>query len=340
MVVSHHQVRTSTWRPVPAPTGKKDSNLLFVRNPPMAPPKPNGKFYVYTYEQPTNGHSPLTYSQARKFPPHTQFVVRQQQSTNGPSYNFPCANEVVETNGRQTPEVRLKERYKRNEKGYKVIADVSPKLRSSSKGGKMFIRQKKRMDQYTSAGSKGKRSEDPEDNVPVGVEERATPWNLACESGQSVRYIPAHVYHNQMTKEVTEKGSILPPVSNPNFIERAEVEDLPEVVHLGPPRRWNIYDAQIAPSRCGSAPPMFHDYDDEYDTDYNCFAKPINGCKSGSRFGVPTSTITFNARRHGEAPHWRQGMFKNRSVFVTQPHAHLDFNARPVGWSRSFAEHY
>uniref|UniRef100_H2Y773 Uncharacterized protein n=1 Tax=Ciona savignyi TaxID=51511 RepID=H2Y773_CIOSA len=321
MVVGQFKVRSATnvWKPVSVPIPKGEKLNLQTVHPPPTAHKPGGKVYVYMYEAPENGS---TYSQGGKIPANGKIFL--SPPANGPPYKFPCSNEIGPTNGRKTPEVRLKERSKKNSKGYKVIADVTNKTeRPSSRGGRMFMKQKDRMDKFTSPGSVGQRMEE-RPSSPVGME--STPWD-SPESNPNIKYLPVHVY-NAPFKNGYENGE------NPHFLSPEYTRHRPESAGGGtaPPRAWN--QSSMTSPRCGSAPPHELNNGD----DQGCITGTINGCKAGSKYGVSAASLSFNARKHKANP--CRGGILNRGVYVTQPHAHLDFNARAVGWNRDFARNY
>jgi len=115
------------WRPVarPVPKAQRQLQPQVLRAPPALPPKPNGSVYVYVYETP-GGQSGTyqTISGSGSIPPNAQLVIGQSPPQNRTAVKYPYSNELVPTNGRVTPEVRIKERSKKVGKGYKLMAEV------------------------------------------------------------------------------------------------------------------------------------------------------------------------------------------------------------------------
>jgi len=223
-------------------------------------------------------------------------------------------------------------------------------LRSSSKGGKMFVKQKKRMEQFTSEEVPGKKNEGPEE-PPAPIEDRATPWNMARQSTTSVKYIPSQIYRSDLSRELRGHRSLLAPLPQPPPEWRAKVEanyTLVDESHTAKvPRRWNVEDSYYrARNRMRGyvPPPSLRQADDEglHLNGYYTDADIENNNESPPSFGpdLPAASVAFNARAHRLAPHRKQAPITGRGVFVTTPHCQLDFNARAVGWSKAFAEQY
>jgi len=255
------------------------------------------------------------------------------------------------------PEVRIPSQLAHVNKGYKILADVGKTedfnyamaIPPRSKGGKMFQKQKKRMEKFTSEPSEGTFDYEPE-YIPVmeppksRMEGRGTPWDMARNSTAGIRYLPTSMYSSAFPKtQRVQKGSMLAPMPTPPSEWRAKVES--GYQHYGDgttpiPRntkRWNVQDATV-PQDQGrqSAVPsriMFHEEaDHEVQTVYSSSTKYYNGhpkSYSSSSSGMPVATINFNARKHLVEPHRVQD---HTDQYTTTPYACYDFNASAVGW--------
>lgn len=256
------------------------------------------------------------------------------------------------------PEVRIPSQLAHVHKGYKILADVGKTedfnyamaIPPRSKGGKMFQKQKKRMEKYTSEASEGQFEYEPE-YIPVmeppksRMEGRGTPWDMARNSTAGIRYLPTSMYSSAFPKtQRVQKGSMLAPMPTPPAEWRAKVESGYQYASdAGTPgprntKRWNVQDASV-PSQDGrhSAAPsriLFHDDPDnqEVQTVYSTSTKYYNGhprSYNSTSSGMPVATINFNARKHLVEPHRLQD---HSDQYVTQPYACYDFNATAVGW--------
>ena len=209
----------------------------------------------------------------------------------------------------------------------------------------MFIKQKKRMGNYTSLATQGGVMSDSE--VKDRKLERPTPWNIAKTSSAAVKYIPTSFYHNSLTKERKKvKGHVFSPLCSPPPEWREKVESDYRIIYDSqtlPNRRWNTVDAthRSHSFRCESAPPE----------NWEKLINPITEEErnlGGSAMGVTSKSqtedsavvVNFDARKHKKAPHRKQGVRAGRGIFTTTPHIQHDFNARAIGWSRAFAEQY
>lgn len=213
----------------------------------------------------------------------------------------------------------------------------------------MFVKQKKRMDEFTTSEALGKKIQGEEQKPSVDVEERATPWNIAKTTSQGVYYTPLKYYNSNLSRNISkirgkEKLAYRP---EPPPEWRAKVEanyELDSAYQTLPQqRRWNVEDAMTSQKfRCDSAPPPVDEtYMDEASTmDQNgdSVQESWNNRRpqSHTKTAFPRASINFNAKQHLGAPHRRQGFTAGRSVFVTTPNVQLDFNATPVGWSKSY----
>ncbi|XP_076825401.1 uncharacterized protein LOC143470978 [Clavelina lepadiformis] len=344
MVVSnfHASNSASYWKPVARPVPKSDLPLSLVKGTaPAVGPKPGGKVFVYVYEAPGNNGQAITKSGT--LPPGAKVILSKAPvTTNGPAVSYPHSNELVEFS--ETPSERLQRRSKKSGKGYKVLADVNPNLgrsRGSSKGGKIFMKQKQRMDQFTTQPSEGKAldielpramSVSP---APNGSKDK----KVTKISASAEKYIPKSVLHSKWGQNRRMNiGDLIPRLHSPPPEWRAKVEAdyrLYDCQTL-PNRRWNTVDPthRSHSSRSESAPPPAYQGDE--DVFYSGSAHE-NRPSSGA---VPAVHVNFDARLHKEAPHRKQGVRTGRGVFMTTPRVQHDFNARAIGWSRCYAEQY
>lgn len=259
------------------------------------------------------------------------------------------------------PEVRIPSQLAHVHKGYKILADVGKTddfnyamaIPPRSKGGKMFQKQKKRMEKFTSEASEGTFQYEPE-YIPVmeppsragtAVQGRGTPWDMAKNSSTGVRYLPTSMYSAAFPKtQRVKKGSMLAPMPAPPAEWRAKVES--GYVQTNPdgstpmPRqtkRWNVADAAVPSQESGraSAAPsriFFQDETPEIQTVFSNSTKFYNGhprSYNGSSSGMPVATINFNARSHVREPHRIQD---HDDQYISTPYACYDFNATAVGW--------
>ena len=178
------------------------------------------------------------------------------------------------------------------------------------------------MQNYTSSESMGKVNDDADDMLLLDDQELevnvSSPWNLPKRSSAN-KYNPESIFNN-FSRKRSRKNQIISPLRSPPPEWRAKVESAytyPADTKK-PIRRWNSVDEnRKTSSRSGSAPPLTSD-----DT--------IEREKSKSVIGVRNENVsTWNDRRAA-----------GRIVLATAPYIQYDFNARPVGWSRSYATQY
>jgi len=258
------------------------------------------------------------------------------------------------------PEVRIPSQLAHVHKGYKILADVGKTedfnyamaIPPRSKGGKMFQKQKKRMEKFTSEASEGTFQYEPE-YIPVmeppksRMEGRGTPWDMAKNSNAGVRYLPTSMYSAAFPKtQRVQKGSMLAPMPTPPAEWRAKVESGYSYANLdgGTPaprntKRWNVADAAVPSQESGrnSAAPsriLFQEDPEnpEVQTVYSTSTKYYNGhprSYNGSSSGMPVAQINFNARAHLREPHRLQD---HSDQYISSPYACYDFNATAIGW--------
>jgi len=261
------------------------------------------------------------------------------------------------------PEVRIPSQLAHVHKGYKILADVGKTedfnyamaIPPRSKGGKMFQKQKKRMEKFTSEASEGTFQYEPE-YIPVmeppsragtAMQGRGTPWDMAKNSNAGVRYLPTSMYSAAFPKtQRVKKGSMLAPMPAPPAEWRAKVESGYQYTNpdgsTPMPRntkRWNVADAAVPSQESGrnsvagsQSRILFQDEEPQVQTVFSNSTKFYNGhprSYNGSSSGMPVATINFNARNHIQEPHRLQD---HSDQYISQPYACYDFNATAVGW--------
>jgi len=192
----------------------------------------------------------------------------------------------------------------------------------------MFMKQKKRMADYTSPETSGI-ARDYEDDPDVLEDEESQ--NLHSTSGNvSRKYVPKPLFQGKFSKR--RRDQILPPLRSPPPEWRAKVESSYTISKdKNPIRRWNSKDANRNAYRSESAPLL--------DEDRANHAPMADRQKSGSAIGmnnelkqVPAAAFSVDARN--------QGFQNGKSGFITSPRIQYDFNARAVGWSDQYAAKY
>nr|XP_039273614.1 uncharacterized protein LOC120347633 [Styela clava] len=356
------------YRRVPRPIEKFTPSKV-VSKPPAPPAvshKPGSKVYLYVYDS-----EPETPASAPQYYRNPHFT---RQTSEG-SVQYPYANEKKqrqETDAQhpsppiaqnRTGRQRVRDQGKKSDKGYKVLAEVTPHLRSSSRGGRMFVKQRQRMEQYTKESQNTRNDEnnpyaaEHNDFVDQGASDGwATPWNMANKSPTAVKYITAKRLAGPMNK--TSRRALRDPLGflpKPPDFWRAKVEqNFPNGPKVAPPirprsRQWhnpgygemNGYSLHRPDSAPPDDSPSLHD--DQYYNPNNIYDEYDNGYLSEydvprrpASVSLPGATIHFNAKQYYAAPHRRQGLRKGWNTYTTTPHVERDFNARPKGWNRYY----
>lgn len=316
-MVSNRFESKMSWRPVAKPAVKPI--VMSVRRAPPRRPKPGGQAVVYVYETP--GVPPVEYvmpvTEDGRFPPNLQPIQNGYYDQENEDRDF-------ETSDADRMR-KLRDRAEEAGEGYKLLADVDPQhFKNSSRGGRMFMKQRKRMQDFTSPESVGKVQNNETDPQLLEDEElsgdRSTPWDISKTSSSAIKYTPRSIFQSTFSKKRKRKDQILPPLRSPPPEWRAKVESAykyPQTKLKKPIRIWNSVDeSRKTTSRSGSAPPfMSHSTDPESVTARQ---------NSGSVIGM---------RNENTAPQQGVGV-------VTTPYIQYDFNARPVGWSKAYARQY
>lgn len=354
------------YRRVPRPIQKFTPSKVVAKPPapPAVSPKPGSKVYLYVYDS-----EPETAAAVPQYYKNPHFT-RQTSEGSAP---YPYANEKKQREQQveehrppppqnRTGRQRVREQGRKSDKGYKVLAEVTPHLRSSSRGGRMFVKQRQRMEQFTKESQNTDNDENnpyagQNDFVDQGASDAwATPWNMATKSPTAVKYITAKRLAGPMNRAprrgLRDPLGFLP---KPPDFWRAKVEqNFPNGPKVAPPvrpriRQWHnpgegeLYGNPL--QRPDSAPPAESPnlYDDQaynpnniYDEYDNGYLSEYDVPKRPASVSLPSATIHFNAKQYYAAPHRRQGLRKGWNTYTTTPYAEKDFNARPKGWHRNY----
>ena len=212
----------------------------------------------------------------------------------------------------------------------------------------MFLRQKLRMDNYTSLPRSGMIREDVEDeNQELDEEVRSSSRIQRNTSPAAVKYHPSPLYQKSSSKKwKKENDRILPSLRSPPPEWRAKVDSDYSLYYNEtlPNQRWNTIGKSRKPyfSRSESAPLPTENTEDDTSAvvENRQKSESVIGLSSEAKPSTSKLVVSFDARKHPRAPHRQQGVRARRGIFTTTPHIQYDFNARAVGWSKAYARQY
>ena len=205
----------------------------------------------------------------------------------------------------------------------------------------MFQKQKKRMNEYvlTAPANYLQTQED----TPIETRQAAQPREYNRHTPAGSKNMPALV-NNTMNVKMKKKikGPVIRPLRSPPPEWRAKVDSgYSKHAPQYRSRRWAPGDYEAGYE---SAPPEDLIYEDaEFVNDYvggegtNVRSNQVS--RADSREGPETAVFYFNAK-YQSRPHYFRRPYIQRDAFVTTPYSENDFNARPVGWSKAYAEQY
>lgn len=189
---------------------------------------------------------------------------------------------------------------KKSPRAFRVLADVMQNPQLHSKGGRMFLKQRQRMDKLAAEAGENQDNSRKKHTLPLQDENsRVSPWELASISPAAVQYITkrSSTAHGKRWSPFSP-GHHLP---QPPALWRSKVEkDFPPIGH----RNWSGHTRTLS--------------EGNYVGMYN---SP----------NFPPGTTHFHARETSNSPH----DVKRTSRFG---HVERDFNARAKGWTKSLLD--
>lgn len=204
----------------------------------------------------------------------------------------------------------------------------------------MFMKQKNRMKQFTSSETNGKTLEFEQDLSD------AEPISWSNDTSTIRSYTPASPHYNSFRKSGKLKNQLITPLRSPPPEWRNKVEAnyrIGSSTTSVPHQRWNSRPLSYV-ARSGSAPPPYQTQL-SCDSTGNVYDRKQAGSvarmqSESESTSHSASVMHFNARKHKQAPHRKQGLRAGRGVFTTTPYVEHDFNARAVGWSKAYVNQY
>ena len=186
-------------------------------------------------------------------------------------------------------------------------------------------------------------------NKEIYKEEESTPWEINQQTYATGNHIPQFLPHKSSIKKRKQKGKILPPLHSPPPEWRAKVESNYRIGSdepFFPSKRWNgeVPGSLFYSARSESAPPPLPSQAsceliiDQSERKQRGSVSDIHS--ESKNIFRPASVVRFDARKHKQAPHRKQGVRAGKGIVMTTPHVENDFNARAVGWSKAYANQY
>ena len=212
----------------------------------------------------------------------------------------------------------------------------------------MFQKQKKRMGEYvlTTPANHHHAQTYQAENTPVDNIRVAQPREYNRHTSIGNKNMPALINNTMNSKnKIKIKGPVIRPLRSPPPEWKAKVDtgykssNAPQLVT----KRWIEQNYERGYE---SAPLEDLDYEGaEFTTDYDDeaegpYARSFHGFRAEtSGEGPETAAFYFNAKYHNR-PQFFAKPHLRRDAFVTTPYSVNDFNARAVGWSKAYAQHY
>ena len=196
------------------------------------------------------------------------------------------------------------------------------------------MKQKKRMENYTSPGYAGKvRDYETDPEILEKRQEGATSGKVPKISSK-VKHIRKPIFQSKFSKR--RRDQILPPLRSPPPEWRAKVESSYSISKDDTKKsigRWNSMDVNRNKfsSRSISAPLLSED---------EIYGISVENDRQKAGSAIETNSESNNGPAVFNSEVKNHGVQNEKSGFLTKPYIQYDFNARPVGWSRAYAAQY
>lgn len=317
------------WKSVARPIPNRDVPEVMMNGPPVIAPKPRRPEIAPKPDIVTKPDGSKVWAYMYSVPEPTVATY------NNNKINYPRSGECV-PNTKPKPK-----RFRR----YVPPDQISSR---NSRGGRMFQKQKKRMNEYVLTAPVDYQSSPgyQSDNAPVESRRAPQPREYSRHTPAGSKNMPALINNTMNAKSKSKmSGPVFRPLRSPPPEWRAKVDAgysrsnyTPQYVS----KRW------VEENYGGyeSAPPEDLNYEDaEFMNSFvaengvGSYARSLHGSRAESREGPETAAFYFNAKYHNK-PHYLAKPQIRRDAFVTTPYSNNDFNARAVGWSRAYAQQY
>ena len=210
----------------------------------------------------------------------------------------------------------------------------------------MFQKQRKRMNEYilTSSNNDTETLPDvyPASEPSNSKQEIYFLQNKPVPAGS--KNMPAYINNTMAGKQKKTKisGPTIRPLRSPPPEWKAKVDSdysISDQVPFGKSRLAR--EDSSYETGYDSAPPedTNFDEDDEYFDGYSQPTNSVPEWRASSTDGLRQPSFYYY-HASSSRPHYIERPLTSRAAFLTSPYVENDFNARPVGWSREFAEQY